>query len=98
MSLNGYSTDIHSFINNVLEPSECLSKVFMFGREETDEQPKSEHYDVGVVTAALATLARVQLYSFATQLEARYGELRVTLPADKFLPTSVVDIVPKAEK
>ena len=71
-----FVTDLHSFIDHILEPVECLSRLFTNGQDEADWQPYHEAHDIGVVTAAMASLAKMQLTSLIERLETTYGEPR----------------------
>ena len=95
MNRDEYREDMTDYIERVLEPIECLSRIFVFGNEGQTSQPQSEHNDIGNVTYALASLAKIQLRDFASQLAKRYGDVNLVLPRGEYIPTKIVDILPK---
>jgi hypothetical protein len=92
-------TDLVSFIDNVLWPTEAFARLCMESGEEVPSStpPRGRLEDVGVVAGALASHSKRQLRDLANKLQAQIGGIEVSSPRDMMaVTTEVCQVVLKA--
>lgn len=91
-------TDLASFIDNVLYPTEAFARICMESGEgiPASTPPQGRLEDVGVVAGALASHSKRQLRDLAAKLQAQVGGIEVSSPRETNLSTEVCRVVLKA--
>lgn len=75
--------DLDAFIENVLEPSESLARIFLNAhvdmqlRYGQQAEIRADFYNVAQVAGALNSLTRQRLQAFAARLQEQVGEVHV---------------------
>ena len=82
MECNGFSTDLESFIDNVLEPSESFARLCQKAYDNVmlDHGIKAEFMDIAQISGALTSLTRYRLQEFANKLKEQVGPVAVIQP------------------
>lgn len=95
MNNNEYATDLASFLDSVMSPSEAFAKIFIDGciGVPVQNMPRAGFEDIGVVAGALTALSRRQLQEFADMLQSQVGKIEVSQPTTYTIPNKVCQVI-----
>jgi len=90
-----FSLDLTSFLDQVLQPTECFAKLCTDSNHGAfiPNLPKGDFADFAVVVGALNSLSRRRLHEFADKLQTQVGEISVGQPKTYEVPDSVSRVV-----